>query len=217
MSKGNANKQSNSNGIRKITRRPNKVGAVVGWVEASPNIRYRIFTNLGIPKPIKVLKNLVLSGSTGVTTATSTNTSVGVQTLSVAQINNFSTRFAGFREYLLKGLRIVIQPVSQVGTSAGTVAFWLDEASSTTPTSTALDNIPHASMPVIQENSRALEIIWSAHDLSELTWQLLANAEPISSYLKWYGDGGNTALVSPNGSQLFMIDYYFTIDFRGYA
>jgi hypothetical protein len=205
-------RKGNSNG-----RRVSKPNSVIGWALTPPSKAMYLTPRFRIPRPIIVVDPILLSGSTAVISSTGTNLAAGLQALDVNQISNFTSRFAGFREYLITHAVVIVQPVQSDAVANGMVAFYLDEASTATPSSTSLDNIDHLDLSVSTNNPTKAVFRWSPHDLDETTWQLMSSLPVALVYLKWYGDGANTALTVGNGTQLFLVDFYFKVAFRGLA
>jgi hypothetical protein len=209
---------SNNNKNTKRLYRPKTNQNVLKWAMTPPSIFMRMVPSIVVKIPIPVIQPILMGGSTGVTTATGTNLSAGSQALIVTQINAFSTRFAGFREYLITKVRVCVQAVNPPVTAfSGFCAFWLDEDASGIPGATSLDDIQHLSLSISNSNNSKAEFIWRPHDFDEVNWNLLSVTPSPVAYLKWYGDSTNTGLGCTNGVQLFMIDYYYEVAFRGIA
>lgn len=205
--------------FQKKPRSKSNSNSVIDWALKSKNtLSYWIGSETLLSNPFGVLPPRRYAGSTAVVNFTSTNVIAGVQALSVAQINNFTTRFSGFREYLIVKVECEIKAVQGDSSSfTGYGAFWVDDDSNVTPTSTALDNIKHMSLPILQESGRVGHFKWSPRDVGEAEWEPLASTTNELAYLKWYGDQTNTGLSGANGSQAFLVDFMFTVAFRGDA
>lgn len=134
-----------------------------------------------------------------------------------ALVSSWSTRWAAcFREYRVLGVRISSRFTNLGASSSGECWAWVDEKSSTAPTSAEALSSRHAVIPLYgsspQSGMMMARVEWVADDLSDLSFQQTSTGfSPI--YFKRYASAGVTGFNSTSVSEL--IEVVLRIEFRG--
>ncbi len=134
-----------------------------------------------------------------------------------AAVNTWSSRWgACFREYRVVGARITAR-LSGSANPAGEIWMWLDEKSSTTPTSADAQGARRAVLPIFalaagSPGSEA-KLSWMPHDLIDLDFTQ-SNAAASDIYLKTYAAPGVTGTTTTTTATITITASY-RVQFRG--
>lgn len=134
----------------------------------------------------------------------------------IALVPLFSTTYAGiWREYRVIGLRWKVR-FTIAATVQGELWLWMDEKSSSVPTSQDANKANKCVLPIsaIQQGNLGQECVgtWQADDLADLQWSPTTTAvSPV--YLKQYASPGLTG-TSSSTTGTFIITAMLRIQFR---
>lgn len=161
-----------------------------------PVVSHRV---LGIPIPM-------------ITTVTTGVYAVDVPLLST-QIQNFSTRFAGYLEYRLVKVKARTRMFSSI--NPGLLSQWFSEDNAATPTATTAQNSmsQQFSISSVEEEH---DLTYVPHDPAQQIWTLVASGNPSIGNFKVYTDNGNYgAPIAVTTIGIVQLEY--TAQFRGFA
>jgi hypothetical protein len=162
----------------------------------------------GQPTVRLVLPGVLTTVSTTVTTGVIAN----VDTISIADISGFTTRFGStFDEYRILGATFKIRPT---GVNPGITRFWFDEKSSATPT--VDDSYERVGLTLSNNSSdsrASTSMTWKARDLLDLQYTPIGTAST-PAYFKIYTD--NASYASPaTVLPLWFRQVDLLVEFRG--
>jgi len=142
----------------------------------------------------------------------------GVINIDTSLVRAWSTRFQTlFKEFAIVGARFEVR-MTGIANPQGVLLAFVDENSSSAPTSASLD-YAHAEIPIVTsavDSTGSLHVVeWVAKSYEDLTWEPTSSAGTVA-YLKLFASNADTQTAN-NTAANFMITGAIAVAFRGYV
>jgi len=196
---------------KSYAKRKPKKDKLVALATAGSQLRYtgglQVVKN---PNPTWIMKIPIASQ---LISSTATPTIAQVSNVTIAMINNFTTRWGTvFREYLITGAEIRL---TAVGGNAGTAVAWVDELNATTPTAATAGTADHVQMSLtVGDKSSTCLLKWRVAEVNDMGWTATTSTVPAPCSIKVFSDTPNYGLAQAS-TAMMTLDGYLLVILRG--